>query len=180
MAWTGSYGRLLIPAKTIWAVDTSGVLWAQTSVFNLPYGHWYKYSKPTGTSATSGPATVVGSDGARHVFVTTANGHVFEFNGNAWTDRGKPAGTNTVGTPVAGANGAAPRVVVLGANGHVEELLRNSTGAYRWVDLGNPGAGAHPDAGARRARWLHRGRRDGAERPPRGARGPRPVLEFLA
>jgi hypothetical protein len=132
-----SFGRFLLPIESLWAVDTGGALWQQAGAFG--FGHWFNDKQPSGTKLVSGPATAIGSDQSRQVFATAANGHVYDFNGTQWQDRGLPPSTTAVGTPAAGANGTLARVVVRGANGHIEMLMQNSATAWQWTDLGSPG-----------------------------------------
>jgi hypothetical protein len=74
------------------------------------------------------------------VFVRAANGHLYELSdGRNWIDHGRPPGTTTAGMPVAAILGALPRVVVQGANGHIELLSETASGTWSWLDLGNPG-----------------------------------------
>jgi hypothetical protein len=138
LAWSSPFGSV----HAVFAVDRSGLLDDQTSYANGPYGHWFTLGKPAGTAIASWPAGVVGSDLARHVFVRTGNGHLYEmFDGRSWIDRGRPPGTTATGTPVAAISGALPRVVTRGANGHIELLSEAASGTWSWLDLGSPGTG---------------------------------------
>jgi hypothetical protein len=137
-AFSVSFGRFFLPLEGVWGVDTSGALWQQTAIFGS-FSHWFNDGKPSGTKLVSGPATVVGSDQSRQVFATAANGHLYDFNGTTWQDRGLPPGTTAVGTPAGGANGALARVAVRGANGHIDILTQTSATAWQWTDLGSPG-----------------------------------------
>jgi hypothetical protein len=122
----------------VWAVDTSGVLWQQNGIFGS-WGHWLNDNHPSGTKLVSGPSAVVGSDQSRQVFATAANGHVYDFNGTQFQDRGLPPGTTAVGTPATGVNGTLARVVVRGANGHIELLSQTNATTWQWTDLGSAG-----------------------------------------
>jgi hypothetical protein len=137
-SYTIGFGRFRLPLEALWAVDTSGALWEQTGILGS-FGHWFTLNKPAGTKLVSGPAAVVASDQSVQVFATAANGHLYEYNGTQWADRGLPPGTTAAGTPAAGANGTLDRVAVRGANGHIDVLSQTNATTWQWLDLGSPG-----------------------------------------
>jgi hypothetical protein len=85
------------------------------------------------------------ADAGLKFFMTTANGHVFEYywTGSAWdwTDHGAPPGASAVGVP--GCALDAPGTVgiaffVAGSNGHLFQNYWDQTEGWLWADVGMP------------------------------------------
>ncbi len=143
VAYTVRVKNLLIPTAQVFGVDTTGHLWQQTSSFGT-WAHWSNLATPPGTTIASGAAAIVGADGKPDVFVTGANGHLYEYLVGQWVDRGHPTGTTAVGTPgLTRPAGAGISAVVRGANGHIG-LVRATAPTWPWLDLGAPGSGYTP------------------------------------
>jgi hypothetical protein len=137
-------------AVNIFGVGNDGALWSQWQAFGTRT-HWHTYGAPAGTkllepaSATAAPSptrpgVVIGRDGLPHVFVTAANGHLYEISGSSWIDHGAPAATTVVGGPSATSVNGLTFVVARGANGNVELRYETAPGTWTWKDLGNPGS----------------------------------------